>query len=315
MVDAADPFHMEALTPEVWSSVFSYSLCVRSFPRLSRVARSWHGLASSAAAWAGSQVDLVACYPPQSVWKMWSSASALVLEYHTLLLLSVLQKPFLFSSLSYEWQVSHVADGAMMCGVRMSVYPVFPTTSLRLRSIECLHGQPATCCISVGWTSCSSALQLTRVITGEDMIPGDDNVHVCMLHLPNVCRHHSHPRSYLEVQYIRGPVLAGIDDSRPMVSICPFHWSTRLDLSLQMDVRSDIFRIKVADDDGFINMSDHVSVPFSTYNAPSLFDAGFPTWHFFVFAQGESERCVDARMQHTSFSETCVDGGRWPLSF
>ena len=311
------PCDSTTLTQDVWSSVLSFSLCYRSFFTLTRVARAWRDLASSSAAWVGSRVDLVTCYPPHTMWKMWSSASALVLEYHTLLLLKVLQKPFEFSSFFKDWQVVHL-NPWVTCSVRMSAYPVFPTTCLRLSAIrcDCPYVQAAPCCISVGWTSTSSASQLARIIDGEDMIPGDDNVHVFMLHLPNVCRHPSDQPSLLEVQYIRGYVNAGIDDSRPMNTTCPLHWSPRIDMSLQMDVRSDMFRINVADDSRTTCMSEHIPVPFSTFKTPSVFYAGLPTLFFFAFVQGsQGGRCVDVRFQHTSFPATCDEGGRWPRSF
>ena len=141
------------------------------------------------------------------------------------------------------------------------------------------------------------------------------DVHVFMLHIPNVCRQQTlHGRPCMGLQYVRGAVDIGIDVARSMRSLSPFHIDALVDLRMQMDVRCDIFRLETTGVSG-ATMSENVSFPFSDISRPSLFYAGKPAWTLFVYGLGNVDQCIELDFLPTSFSDALEDGGRWPRVF
>ena len=275
---------------QLWSFVFQFALCIRSYRVLRCVSHRWSALANAAISWEGSVVNLTSVVVPHGCMIqfsiLWSLVDCIVIHFLNLAFASsLLRKPFILRSAWMRRRGENEGDGwhrlrvclnVHIC-VCMSEWPVFPTVVLRLALSTFDHSPLQTTAFSLGWCTARSPTQLARVLCGENMSAGDESVHACMLHFPDVCSHQLYPRAQLQLEYIRGNVDMGIDRSRVVEMSSPFHYTDDFQLMLEMNISANTIDIRV-DQDAPVRTISY----FTEANAPPALDVDEPQWRFFM---------------------------------
>ena len=212
----------------------------------------------------------------------------------------LLPNPFLYRSdwlLHNEssWLRIQFSEGSLPCFVKMSRWPVLPLVVLQCGLRPNLQYVRTSTLFSIGWTTAHSACQLARVVSGQ-LRQGDENVHVCIFHFPNVVADWSlRDPDYVRLAHFHGYVDGGFNQTRYVSMISPFHHLHDFRLALAMDVANNRFCIRV---------NDHptISTPafFSESHAPGSMRFCLPAWHSFAYSHDSHPPRVDLQLVDVS---------------
>ena len=281
-------FFMRPIQLLILATILQYGLCLKSYSAIARVSRLFSMQSNCPSSWTGSVIDTSSVFVPHDrirhCIRLWSRAASVVFTFPNLALAQSLTLPLTLRSQWFggdnNWNRIHLCFDVHLC-IMFSRWPILSHDFIRtiVRPLpQCRAGKTE---FSIGFCTATSSRQLARVITGEDMIAKDEDVHVCLLQFPNMCRHGWHSLHHLDFEHYQGSPSTGFSQQRSVDLVSPFSFNDRFSLGVGIDVQSN--RI-------FINISNSIEleVPafFTESAAPPLCRDSRHQWSCFIAHEG-----------------------------
>ena len=285
----AEPcFFMLSIQVPVLATILQYGLCLKSYSSVARVSRLFSLQSKCPSSWTGSVIDITTvCVPHDRIRhciRLWSCAASVVFNFPNLAFVQSLTLPSTLRSQWFggdnHWNRIHLYFDVHMC-IMFSRWPILSDDVIRVNVRPRSQYSAGTSEFSIGFCTATSPRQLARVITGDGMTAKDEDIHVCLLHFPSMCRHGWHSLHHLNLEHFQGPPPGGFSQERSVDLISPFPFNDSCSLGIGIDVQSNHILINLSN-------SIEMQVPafFIESAAPPLCRDSLHQWSYFIAAEG-----------------------------